>query len=244
MKEIPNNPLNSDVRKNSINMIDNKKDRLLKYGFGFIRLSIIFYLMVYFDKELKLNILLESNRWLIYILFSISGGCFNVKILPKKLEIIVLFLVVLLAFYELTFDFTVLLYATKTFIPDFFASKLDRKIWKFLLILSIVGIIGYCFLIHNGVLEMLNFWIFLALSQLFCELGDQYSEDMIFFRHRYSFELASLLVWYYVLPIGPRPTEERKLFYFDLIASLSYRITGFVLKLIELDKDLEKKYFS
>jgi len=226
--------ITSDKNSKSSNF-DSKYDRLLKYGFGFIRLAFLIFIMIMYDAKLNLKILLDYNRYLNYFIFAIFGGCINVKLLPKKLEILTLLVIITLAFYDLSFDFTVLLYTTKTFIPDFFASKLDRKIWKFLLFLCIIGVFGSYFILNYNFFDYINIWIVLSLAQLFSELGDQYFENLMFFRHRYSFEIASLIIWIFFVKKGIRTDNERKLFYFDLIASLSYRMTGFLLKLKDFD---------
>lgn len=215
--------------------VDNKKDRLIKYGFGFVRLLSLISFMIYLDNDSKFNLSQNKFRCLTYILFAFFGASFNVKLLPKKVELIALLAVIFLAFYDLTFDFTVLLYATKTFIPDFFASKLDRKIWKFLLFASTIGLVFFYFILSYNFFDYLKIWLVLAFVQLISELGDQHFEHLVFFRHRYFFELASFLVWFLIMPLGDKPQEEKKLFYFDLIASLSYRLTGFLLKLKDYD---------
>lgn len=188
-----------------------------------------------FDKDLDFRIILSYNRWFVYVLFAFFGGCINVQLFSRRIEAVVVLCMIFLAYWELTFDFTILLYATKTFIPDFFASKLDRKLWKLLLFLSIFGI-GYAnYIFKYNFFDFFGIWTILALAQLFSELGDNYLENITFFRHRFSFEFTNILIWFFILPTGNRHDEERRLFYFDLIASLSYRMTGFLLKLRDLD---------
>lgn len=171
------------------------------------------------------------------------GACLNVEILNPITEIIWLLILVIIGIYDISIDHTLLLYLTKTFVPDYFASKLDRGIWKFLLILSISMVIIFNKYSNdeNTIFRLISIWTILALTQLFCELGDNYLENYLFFRHRYSFEISMILVWIFCLPMSKWELEERKLFYFDIIASLSYRINGFLLKLYDLDERKKKK---
>jgi hypothetical protein len=232
-----NNMANTNQHENQ-----NKLDRLIKYGFGFIRLSILIFSMMYFDKDLNLNILLENHRYLFYILVASYGACVNVEIINPKLEIFLLILAAGMGFNDLRYDFTVLLYMTKTLIPDFFANKLDRGIWKFILISSISSVIACCYIFgsENSIFKLINIWIVLAITQLFCELGDEHLESYAFFRHRYSFEFSMFLVWMFFLPMSKFGDEERRFFYFDIIASLSYRFFGFILKFFNLDARKKK----
>jgi len=228
---------------NDTNKVDeNRKDRLLKYGIGFIRLSILIASMMYFDKDLKMNILIENYRYLIYIFIATFGAIVNVEIFNPKKEIFLLILVIALGFNDLRYDFTVLLYLTKTLIPDFIASKLDRGIWKICLFITLISVIicNYFLKYENSIFKLMNIWIVLGLTQLFCELGDEYLEYNLFFRHRYSFDLSMFLVWMFFLPMSKWEDEERRFFYFDIIAALSYRFNGFILKIFNLDSRKKK----
>jgi hypothetical protein len=174
MEKIKTNT-NQNQNKEEIKLDENKIDRLIKYGVGFIRLSLLIFSMMYFDKDLNLNILQENHRYLIYILIAGYGACVNVEIINPKLEIFLLILTAAMGFNDLRYDFTMLLYLTKTLIPDFFASKLDRGIWKFILITGISTVIAsiYIFPSENSIFKLTNIWIVLAITQLFCELGDE-----------------------------------------------------------------------
>ena len=225
---------------------DDVKDRLVKYGFGFIRLFILLIILAYTDKGFEFEKIGNLNRWFIYIFFAIFGACLNVELFGFYTEKIFLIFIFCFVKYELSFDYTIILYATKTFIPDFFASKLDRTIWKVLLILSATAFL-ICFMLPNqngiSIMDLDSLWILMALGQLFCELGDQHLEHFIFFRHRYCFEYSMLIIWYY-MPYSISSEEERRLFYFDMVAALSYRGTGFILKYLNLDfrkKDLSNR---
>lgn len=226
-----------------INPLDvNKKDRLIKYGLGSIRLFIHISLMIYLDKDLKIFTLTENHRYLFYILCANFGAIVNVEILNPIKEIMYLILLLTIGFFDLSFDFTILLYTSKTFIPDFFASKLDRGIWIFLLIISSSSFLIFNFFFNdeNSIFRLINIWTIMAFTQLFCELGDKYLESYSFFRHRYSFEISMLLVWFFCLPMSEFGEEERRFFYFDCIASLSYRFSGFILKYFSFDSRKKK----
>jgi hypothetical protein len=217
---------------------DKRNDRLMKYGFGFIRLLALLLLLTYFDGGFRIEKIGNFNRCLIYIFYALYGACLNVELFGSISEKVFFFSIICLCIYDLSFDYTVLLYATKTFIPDFFASKLDRAIWKFLLILSISAVL-FCFFFPlktgESILDLSMLWFIMALGQLFCEMGDQHFEHLTFFRHRYSFEFTMLIIWYFMPAPSGEADYERRFFYFDMVAALSYRGTGFILKYLDLD---------
>ena len=222
---------------------DNKKDRLIKYGIGFIRLFILITSMIIMDKDLKISTLTNNYRYISYILVASIGACVNVEILNPIIEKILVLVIIITGLYETSFDYTFLLYVTKTLIPDFFASKLDRGVWKLLLFFSVSSVLIFNYFSdnENSIFRLLSIWIVLALTQLFCELGDEYYEDFYFFRHRYSFEVTMFIVWLFFLPMSKFADEERRFFYFDIIAALSYRFNGFILKYFNLDARKKKE---
>ncbi len=212
----------------------NLTDRQVKYGFGFVRLAITIALILYSDP--KLNILELGNllRWFTFIILPISGNAFNVEILNPKIEKAFLFILFLLSIYDLSNDYTIILYYTKTFIPDLIAGKLDRPLWKFILFLTVVIYIFVHIFYHDEIVQNLNLWLLLAFTQLFCELGDNYFENYVFFRHRFSFEICALFV-NYIKPLSGMKIHEKRFVIFDLIASLSYRGGGLLFACLKLD---------
>ena len=215
-----------------------RKDRLLKYGFGFIRLLALLLILTYFDEGFRKEKIGNFNRCLIYILYALYGACLNVELFGSITEKVFYFSIICLGIYDLSFDYTILLYTTKTFIPDFFASKLDRVIWKFSLILSVTAVLICLFLpitTRESILDLSMLWFIMALGQLFCEMGDQHFEHFTFFRHRYSFEFTMLIIWFFIPSPSGEADYERRFFYFDMVAALSYRGTGFILKYLDLD---------
>ena len=89
-------------------------------------------------------------------------------------------------------DSTILLCLAKTFIGDTIAGKIDTSEWKSAVFFTFCSIL-LCFILEiNIFLNILPLFIIMSLIQLITELGDNYLESYLFFRHRYSFELMTL----------------------------------------------------
>jgi hypothetical protein len=130
-----------------------------------------------------------------------------------------------------------LIYLVKTFGGDYFAGKLDTKEWK-LVLLFVFGFLSPAVYFLNSdsyglVSKHARITFVLFVIQLFCEFGDNRLEHWTFFRHRYSYEVANLLVLF-ALP-NPQP-HETAVIQLDLFICLFYRISNFVIILARTDK--------
>lgn len=74
-------------------------------------------------------------------------------------------------------------------------------------------------------------YLILSAIQFICEYGDNHYEYLLFFRHRYSFELLSLLM----LVIFNFKSFELEVIQIDLIACLAYRMCNCLIETIRIN---------
>jgi hypothetical protein len=135
----------------------------------------------------------------------------------------------------------------KTFIGDIIAGKIDSIEWK-ILVLSVFISSVICFInviLNQNYLfvsyeylqlfvsyEYLQLFFVMTIIQLISELGDNYLEHYVFFRHRYSFEIMTIIALYMF-----NLNELAKLIiYCDLIMCFCYRLSNFLIILQNIQK--------
>jgi hypothetical protein len=189
-------------------------DRQVKYCFGCIRLALVFS---YIGWKCSVP---QLMRWIPYATIGALGGLFNVELFSAKIAIVILACICLpMIAHELSMDSSIAIYLAKTLIADFFASKLDNRIHFFTGIFSF-GLLSSS-IYMRGFSDHARIFPLLFIVQFICEYGDRHWEQMIFFRHRFSFELFTLFVVLWIYP-DMKPSELLVI-QLDLIACVAYR---------------------
>ena len=214
-------------------------DRAVKYGWGAPRLAVItcasFVLAPLLCSSpsaasgLTLWPYLASRRWLLHAYLGAAGAVVNVEVLPMRANLGLLALAACLVAWDARLDYGVFIYLAKTFGGDFLAGKLDTAEWKAVLFFTF----GVCapaalWLERAAPLAAARPYFrilpLLFLAQACCELGDARLEHLRFFRHRYSFEVASCGLL--ALRLAP---AELAVVQHDLVTCLFYRIANFAI---------------
>ena len=149
-------------------------------------------------------------------------------------------------------DLVMVLYLCKTAIGDWLAGKLDNRFMQQLALLAVLlpcilcGLLllkystasneDHSLLWEEGKVAFL-LWLIHTFFQFFCEVGDNYKENWVFFRHRYSYELCCAFLAATLPLFGHRFFMlEKSLLFLDMTACLAYRITNAVLTFYSLDR--------
>lgn len=230
------------------------QDRLDKYGWGFFRLCSLLLLFIFIDRGSG-NAIGSTSRWLTYLWIGSMGAGFNVEAFGSSVPVKIAFVCVgvCVVIHDLSIDPVIILYASKTLIPDFLAGKIDTSFFRFILGLllcflavvlasSVFSLIVFDF--QSWASSLLLVWAIHAFGQLVCELGDNHLESITFFRHRFSYELTCVLIWMFMpLTQASDPTTlkfartlEKELLYFDMTACVAYRLSNWCLKKFDLDR--------
>jgi len=214
-------------------------DRAAKYGWGLPRLALV--CLIAFElaprassavssasQAAALGLLpyLRSGRWIGHLYIGSIGAAVNVQIRSVAFNLCMLGGAAALILYDMRLDYAILIYMLKTFSGDFIAGKLDTLEWRLVLLFTgIVAVAAWHLEAANAPLAFQPYTRILpalATVQLICELGDAHLEHWSFFRHRYSFEMLSLLVLF-----GLHLTPEEFLpIQHDLVICLGYRASN------------------
>ena len=210
-------------------------DRAAKYGWGLPRLALV--CLIAFELAPRASIAvsspsqaaalgflpyLRSGRWIGHLYIGSIGAAVNVQIRSVAFNLCMLGGAAALILYDMRLDYAILIYMLKTFSGDFIAGKLDTFEWRLVLLFTgIVAVAAWHLEAANAPLAFQPYTRILpalATVQLICELGDAHLENWSFFRHRYSFEMLSLLVLF-----GLHLTPEEFLpIQHDLVICLGY----------------------
>ena len=166
----------------------------------------------------------RSLRWVGHLYIGSVGAAVNVEAMSRAANVagLAVAAVAVLA-DDLVMPHACAAYLAKTMAGDLVAGKLDTLEWR--AVLAFVGALAAGVVALSGAEEVLagygRILAVLALSQAVCELGDARLEHLAFFRHRYSFELSSLLAML-ALPGGITP-RELAVVQVDLMTCFAYR---------------------
>jgi hypothetical protein len=210
-------------------------DRAAKYGWGLPRLVLV--CLIAFElaprassaispaSQAALGLLpyLRSGRWIGHLYIGSIGAAVNVQIRSFTFNLCMLIGAAALIVFDLRLDYAILIYMLKTFSGDFIAGKLDTLEWRLVLLFTgLVAVAAWQLEAANAPVAFQPYTRILpvlATVQLICELGDAHLEHWLFFRHRYSFEVLSLLVLF-----GLQLTsQELPPVQHDLVICLGYR---------------------
>lgn len=224
--------------------LNDQADRKIKYGIGTIRLLLLIILF-YWVENCSLDIFTDLG--LRYGLFGIGGGLLNLHKFSARCELLILCALISNFVYEYVSSSSssrrtiLFMYFLKTVIGDALAGKLDNITWfKSVVIVLILWTVlssqRLIPLLPNifQVIEMFYQELFIFGSHLFfhflCEIGDNYYEKNVFFRHRYSYEISCVILYlicYTNNNYGTLSTSTLLLFA-DMFASLLYRVTNYI----------------
>ena len=225
-------------------------DRARKYGWGVPRLALL--TLFAFEvvprrflaasapdaaaaASLALAPYLASMRWLGHAYMGSIGAGVNVQVLGFLGNLAMLLLAAAACVWDVSHDYSILVYLVKTFSGDQLAGKLDTPEWKLVLLFTF-GLFGPGLWLAAGsnaaaldaARPYLRVLPVLFLIQAVCEFGDAHLEHHPlvgkFFRHRYGFE-AFTLAALTCMPGGITPPELRVVQY-DLVICLFYRVSN------------------
>lgn len=221
-------------------------DRKIKYGIGTIRLSILI-IIFYWIENCSLDMFTDLG--IRYGLFGIGGGLLNLHKFSPRCELLILCALISNFVYEYvscssSSRRTILfMYLLKTVIGDALAGKLDNITWfKSFVIVSILWTVlssqRLIPLLPNifQIIEMFYQELFIFGSHLFfhclCEVGDNYYERSVFFRHRYTYEISCVILYLICNTNNNYGTvvisTSTLLLFADMFASLLYRVTNYI----------------
>ncbi len=213
--------------------LENRSDRLQKYGFGTIRLFLLLLLLM----RLQPSAQTRWNSLINYGIFGVGGALLNLHALSTIYQIFIL--VILGTSFVKQYlsgpGAVLVLYFLKTVVGDWCAGKLDQKLWfRSLTVAAViwVALSQFAALLPDGqeLVQILREHVIIfclhAFCHFLCETGDNSYEDIKFFRHRYTYDLLSLLL--FVTYNYSSSSYNRELVICDMIASLSYRFTNFM----------------
>lgn len=227
-------------------------DRQTKYGYGVIRLGVLVCAaLVLFPKLYTWEHYWASNRWIGHAYIGSIGAYVNVEQGGLHLNILLLLGAAVCCYWDVytSGDYCCAVYLMKTFGGDFLAGKLDTTEWKLVLFFTF-GLFGptlwyfnpdyiTTYTTHYG-----RIFMSLFLVQVFCEYGDAHYERYLFFRHRFSYEVANIAL----LLLLPNMTAiELMCIQIDLFICFFYRLSNFGIILLASDylsKTVVKVLFS
>lgn len=230
----------------AVDFRNDQADRKIKYGIGTIRLSLL--IIIFYCVE-KCSFDIVTYVGMRYGIFGIGGGLLNLHKFSTRYELVILCALISNFVYEYVFCASssrrtiLFMYFLKTVIGDALAGKLDNITWfKSVVVVLILWTVLSSQrlmlpLLPNifQVVEMFYQELFTFGSHLFfhclCEMGDNYYEKNVFFRHRYSYEISCVILYLICNAnehnYGTLSTSTLLLFA-DMFASLLYRVTNYV----------------
>lgn len=220
-------------------LLNDQADRKIKYGIGTLRLSLLI-IIFYWIENCSLDVFIYVG--LRYGMFGIGGGLLNLHKLSHRCELLILCVLIGNFVHEYVSCSSssrhkvLFIYFLKTVIGDGLAGKLDNKTWfKSIVIVLILWTVlssqRMVSLLPNiyQVTEMFYQELFIFGSHLFlhclCEIGDNYYEKNVFFRHRYSYEISCVILY---LVCNNNTNTSSLLLFADMFASLLYRVTNYI----------------
>jgi len=230
---------------------NSQKDRQHKYGFGAIRLSFLLFIFYQFENS-EVYVTIVGIR---YGIFGIGGALLNLHKFKFKYELLILCGLIVNFIHEYVNNSSfstssrviLFMYFFKTLLGDAFAGKLDNVAWfKFISFVVIIWTVLSSqrviplLVLPNGfqLIEMVfgqneKLLIFGShiLSHWLCEMGDNYYEKHLFFRHRYSYDISCLVLYFLSFCSNSNNNnfnDSRLLIFADMSASLLYRTTNFI----------------
>lgn len=193
---------------------------------------------MYFNEDRKEKYLWGSFRLLIFLIFCYTsfpisylfafcyigffGSLINTKIIGLLGSIISISFIIVYCTLWFGSDIKLLIYALKTFLGDFITKKIT--ISEFCIIFGLISILnGLKFINGTLSIDYSNISIFLKMFiiHIICEYGDNNLERYIFFRHRYSYDLLNMLLYWSI--------SEKEILMTDIIISFFYRFFNFCL---------------
>jgi len=214
---------------------DTKTDKLKKYGFGSLRLLGLLLLITF----------LTQTRWSVPIgttinfgTFGIGGAVLNLHVVSAKYQIIILVILIVRFILEyLNSNVILMFYLLKTVFGDCLAGKLDQIVWFRSITIAVITWIALnqmfdflpnLFQLFQSIKNDFPTFSLHLICHIICETGDNYFEHLVFFRHRYSYELSCLVILF----CNPSKTNLQLLIV-DMIAALFYRFTNYVYNLLK-----------
>lgn len=210
-------------------------DRLLKYGYGSIRLFLLTAIAFTcsfqpnFDiTDKAINDYLRSIRWIGHAYIGSIGAFVNVQQGSLFTNMVLLAAAAAVIFWDIfTFDYSIIIYLIKTFGGDFFAGKLDTFEWRLVLTFVFAILLPLFLFLERESFGKGNKYSrilpYLFVIQLICEYGDAHYEKLVIFRHRYAFELLTLSL---LLGLPMLTTWEIDVVRIDLFVCLFYRLSN------------------
>lgn len=216
-------------------------DRKKKYGIGTIRLSILILILTLLqNSDSPLDILRLTTT---YGIFGAGGALLNLHKLSKNYQILILIVLISNFIHEYHSvgwtdknDFrrvVLFMYFFKTLLGDALSGKLDNIVWfkSIAIVLALWALLSSQLSMLPSALEVVDMFqieLLVFVSHLvchwLCELGDNYFEKYIFFRHRYSYEASCIVLYWLSINSG----TGRLLLFSDMFAALLYRITNYI----------------
>ena len=210
-------------------------DRLSKYSLGSVRLLIlVFVAIVTFGGDFPAQYA-SSLRWITHIYIGSIGAMVNVQIFPFGINLLLLAIAGMLIVGDVIyFSPALTIYAMKTFGGDYIAGKLDTTEWLLVLVFSFVAgpSLLYATAGTSFAIVMYNYMKVLGYMfavQVFCECGDNYWESYSFFRYRYSYEVASIVLLFFCNFVS----FEKEVVVYDMVICLFYRISNWIIILFQ-----------
>ena len=227
------------------------RDRLLKYGFGSLRLLLIVILAFTWEASIapvqpsslqsSLSQYLSSYRWILHIDIGAIGAIINTQQFSYNIHMLLLIQAGILLLYDIyLFDYTMVIYLLKTFGGDYLSGKIDTFEWKWVLAYTFGMILPYSLVTipQVEILSYIRILVFMFTVQFICEYGDNHWETWTLFRHRYSFEILTITL----LIVTPSlQNYEFRCIQYDLVICLSYRLSNFAICV--LNSNFISRYF-
>jgi hypothetical protein len=197
------------------------------------------------------------SRCYIYFHIGCTGAIFNLETISNyhncRRGVLSLAFALIMVDIHCWHDPVMVLYLCKTAIGDWLAGKLDNRFMRRLAILAVLLpfvlfvllLIKYSTASNRGDISLLLkdgrvaflLWLIHTFFQFCCEFGDNYKENWLFFRHRYSYELSCVFLAATLPLFGHRfLILEESVLLLDMTACLAYRITNLFLTYYCLDK--------
>lgn len=208
-------------------------DRAMKYGWGVVRLFFWLIVSIFLSPQISVSYF-NSLRWIGHVYMGSMGALMNVEYFSFKANIVMLLLASVFCFWDLKFDYSILVNLAKTFGGDFLAGKLDTTEWKIVLFFVFAIFTPFTFLVYAPqdkfqiISKYSRIFILSFITQIICEYGDQHFEHITFFRHRYSYETFNALF----LLAFKLERHEFEVILFDLVTCFAYRCSNYIIILM------------
>eukprot|EP00887_Chlorella_sp_A99_P000067 scaffold16.g67.t1 len=217
-------------------------DRRVKYGRGALRLAIVLAASLFAVPALHglppsaTAAYLRSWRWAAHAYMGIIGAAINVRALGFRANVALLLgAAAFVALDAARHGPATVAYVLKTCAGDLLAGKLDSREWRLALAVVPAGLAAgaaaaAAALGRAGAVALAarHARVLAALTavQAACEWGDARWEAVPFFRHRRSFELATLALLAFLPRLAP---HELLIIQIDLVACTFYRLANYAL---------------